>query len=181
MGADYYLELKNDLIALGYKHEIDWQTNLQPVSDAFVFRNECIWVILNSGLKEQIARSIWNSIQSAWAHGFNTDFAFKHPGKVKAIDFIRENYEAIFDGYCTSLDRLTYLQNIPFIGPITKYHLAKNLGYDVVKPDRHLVRIAKEYGYDNPTELCNSISAATGDKICVVDLVLWRSANLGLL
>jgi len=32
-----------------------------------------------------------------------------------------------------------------------------------------------------PQELCERLAKATGDRIAVVDLVLWRACNLGLL
>ena len=75
---------------------------------------------------------------------------------------------------------MAYLESIPWIGGITKYHLAKNLGFDCCKPDRHLVRISKEYN-TSPEELCKRISEATGDRVATVDLVIWRVANLGLI
>lgn len=176
-GVDY-LAIKGQLIIDGYSHEIDWQTNLQPCDNEVTFANEAIWVILNSGFKEQIARMVWNSIQSAWDHGKPTSFAFKHVGKVAAIDYIKQNGTRLFDEYCVSMDKLEYLQSLPFIGKITKYHLAKNLGIDCVKPDRHLERIAKIHG-STPNGLCRKISNETGDKVSVVDIVLWRAANLG--
>lgn len=178
MKAIDYLALKGQLIIDGYGHEIDWQTNLLPCDNECTFANEAIWVILNSGMKEQIARSIWNSIKSAWANGLPTSFAFKHAGKVNAIDYIKQNGTELFNKYTQSSHKLEYLQTIPFIGPITKYHLAKNLGHDVVKPDRHLVRIAKTYN-TNCEDMCEKLSKETGDKVSVVDIVIWRSANLG--
>ncbi len=71
-----------------------------------------------------------------------------------------------------------FLKTLDFIGPITCYHLAKNIGLDVVKPDRHLVRITEATKFANPHDLCSLIAEMTGDKITVVDLVLWRYATL---
>ena len=36
---------------------------------------------------------------------------------------------------------VNYLTTFDQIGPVTAFHLAKNLGLDVVKPDRPLVRM----------------------------------------
>jgi endonuclease III len=44
-------------------------------------------------------------------------------------------------------DAVSELEKLPYIGAVTKFHLAKNLGLDVAKPDRHLVRVAKRFGY----------------------------------
>jgi hypothetical protein len=47
-----------------------------------------------------------------------------------------------------------------------------------VKPDRHLVQIAALMGYENHTEFCEVISTSVGDRVSVVDLVVWRYAML---
>jgi hypothetical protein len=62
------------------------------------------------------------------------------------------------------------------MGPATSHHLAKNIGLDVVKADRHLLRIAEKAGYNCPDELCETISEYVGDKKSVVDVVIWRFA-----
>ena len=67
---------------------------------------------------------------------------------------------------------------MPHIGPITKFHLARNLGLDYAKPDRHLVKIALAFGYSNVQAFCREASELTGDKIGLVDLVFWRFAVL---
>jgi hypothetical protein len=71
-------------------------------------------------------------------------------------------------------DPTSTLRQFPFIGPITVWHLAKNLGFDTIKPDRHLVRIARHFGFDHPDAFCASIARVTGDPVKVVDLVVWR-------
>jgi len=180
MTAEYYLALKQEIIYLGYQDEIDWQTELQPVTDPIIFRNEAIWVILNSGMKAQIARLIHTRIWQAINDKRNISEVFGHKGKVAAIKKILCEYNSMFDGYLRSINKIEYLKTIPFIGEITCYHLAKNLGHDVVKPDRHLVRIANHYKFPNCNEMCLQLSKQTGDKVSVVDIVLWRSANLGL-
>lgn len=70
------------------------------------------------------------------------------------------------------------LRSLPFMGPATTRHLAKNIGFDVVKPDRHLLRIAAVAQFSSPDELCRAISALVGDRLSVVDSVLWRYATL---
>lgn len=174
-----YMAIKGQLILDGYGDEIKWQTELEPCTSESLFRDEAIWVILNSGMREQIARIIHGRVWHAYNNGQNISEVFGHKGKVAAIKYILKNYYSLFDGYVKSDNKIEYLQEIPFIGTITKYHLAKNLGHDCVKPDRHLVRIAKEYGFNNCNEMCDKLSAETGDKVSVVDIVIWRAANLG--
>jgi hypothetical protein len=69
---------------------------------------------------------------------------------------------------------LAALEALPFIGTVTKWHLAKNLGLDVAKPDRHLLRIAARFGYDDVQRMCHDICEFCGERISVADLVLWR-------
>ena len=71
-------------------------------------------------------------------------------------------------------DPVLALRCLPYIGGVTGYHLAKNLGADVAKPDRHLVKCAARFGFDNVQELCAVLADATGDPVSVVDLVIWR-------
>jgi hypothetical protein len=176
-----YRHIKKELYQGGYAGEIDWQTNLKPCNDANDFMGETCWVILNSGMKEQIARKIWERIQEAWLNGKTAFDVFKHTGKCQAIEFIRTHKDAVFAKYLESDNKIDYLEKtIFFIGKITKYHLAKNLGHDCVKPDRHLVRIAGKVN-KTPDELCKELSDQTGDKVCVIDIVLWRAANLGMI
>ena len=67
------------------------------------------------------------------------------------------------------------LQKFPFIGPITAWHLAKNLGLPIAKPDRHLLKLSNWLGYgENVHELCASIAESSGELVSVVDLILWR-------
>lgn len=66
----------------------------------------------------------------------------------------------------------------PYIGPITYFHLAKNIGVHVAKPDRHLSRLVKELNISSVQTLCSYIGERTGDTIPVVDIVLWRYATI---
>ncbi len=174
-----FLKLRDELLKRGYEKEIDWQETLKPCEDAKQFLLEYIWVVVNSGMKNQIARKIHRRICTAIEAGTPIAGAFGHKGKVKAIEYGCENFQRLFDGYIQSPCKLEYLKMLPWIGPITKYHLAKNLGEDVVKPDRHLVRIAKRDG-TTCFEMCRKLAAETGMRIATVDVIIWRAANLGL-
>ena len=108
---------------------------------------------------------------------------FNHPGKISAIGSIcakvaHTGFNIIHEKIRN--EGIDFLQTLDFVGPITKYHLAKNIGLDVVKPDRHLVRLAKAARFQSPNDLCQAIANITGDKLSVIDLVLWRYSTLGL-
>ena len=136
--------------------------------------------MLNSGMKNQIARQIETKIYEAWKRGESTSSAFGHKGKADAIEYVKNNREDIYNRYLQAENKIDFLQSLPWIGSITKWHLAKNLGFDCCKPDRHLMRIATQHN-TTPEELCKKIAAETGDRIATVDLVIWRAANLGLI
>ena len=172
-----YTNLKQKIIAAGYSEEIDWAASLKPCDNAALFALEAMWVILNAGMKNQIARIIEERIYDAMTYGQPISSAFGHEGKVKAIEYILANKIQLFDTFQKTQDKLQFLKSLPWIGDITKYHLAKNLGIDVVKPDRHLTKIAEKEN-KTPHELCKEISDLTGDSLATVDTVIWRAANL---
>ncbi len=71
-------------------------------------------------------------------------------------------------------DPIVQLQKLPFVGPVTVWHLAKNLRLNVAKPDGHLTRLAEKCGYHSAEELCQDLAVRNGEKVKVVDLILWR-------
>jgi hypothetical protein len=180
MNIEQYLNLKDFIINAGYEDEIFWAETVRFPKDALSFFCEYAWVVINSGMKNQIAHKIWHRVTGALYSGIPVFSVFRHPGKAAAIQKVWDKREDYFQSLilCPSKEMLSWLHNLPWIGPITKFHLAKNLGLDVCKPDRHLIRIANKFG-KTPEKLCEELAKATGDRIGTVDLVIWRAANLG--
>ena len=173
-----YKKLRSELNSLGYSHEIEWAQSVQPVSNALTFWREFAWVVLNSGMKNQVAQGIWNRVKPTVEAGDSASNVFGHKGKAAAIDYVWSNKHRLLAEYQEADDKLLWIEALPWIGKITKFHLAKNYGHDCAKPDRHLVRIA---GAEGTHELCARLSLESGDRIATVDLVIWRCANLGLI
>lgn len=180
MKVEDYLALRVGVVRAGFRGEIVWSESIQPPLDAEAFASEAIYVICNSGMKQQIARRIFDRVMEAIQDGLPSRKVFGHTAKAAAIDHIWVGREILFQAYVAAEDKVEFCGALPWIGGITKWHLAKNFGADVVKPDRHLVRIADHYGV-TPTELCTRLADATGDRVATVDLVLWRASNLGLI
>jgi hypothetical protein len=67
-------------------------------------------------------------------------------------------------------------KTLPYIADVLKYHLARNIGFNVIKPDVHIKRLAKYYGLD-PFEMCEMLSESTGLPRHTVDSILWRAAQ----
>lgn len=174
----FYKKAKNKVIEEGFENEFKHYQNLQLQKiTPKKFFDEYVHVVLNSGMKYQVAEIIK---ERAYREGFHT---IGHEGKRNAIVKMdgkgsAKKYLKELKNTDTVADKLDYLESLPYIGKITRYHLAKNLGIDTAKPDRHLVRLAKKFGYDDVQKFCEHISKKTGDKVTVVDVVLWRYSNL---
>lgn len=175
-----FWRLRQQVVDAGYGDEIIWQESVKEPDTADEFMWQYIWVVISSGMKNQIARIIEQRIVEAYNWKWAISTVFNHKGKVKAIDNMIANHDRIFDEYLEAEDKLAFLKSLPYIGDITKYHLAKNLGVDCVKPDRHLVRISAMYN-ETPQSICERLARETGYRVATVDLILWRAGNLGVI
>lgn len=174
---DFYTKAKKKVIDAGYRKEIEMVEkrtfdDMEPV----VFYWEYIYVVCNSGMKNQVAEKIFNNYKKRGLVAIN------HPLKKKAIKQLEDCFFLWFDrlkNKKSDEEKILYLETLPHIGKITKYHLARNLGIDCAKPDRHLVRMANAFGYDRDVhQMCKDIADETGDRIGTVDVVLWRYYNI---
>ncbi len=69
------------------------------------------------------------------------------------------------------------LAELPYVGRITCFHLARNIGLlESVKPDLHLVRLASHWGFRDCVEMCESMRP-DGMPLGIVDLVLWYASS----
>ena len=129
-------------------------------------------------MKNQVAEKIFDR----WHNSYRDPQVIGHPGKRKAVrEALDKKWEwlhHIKDELNNDSDRLEYIGTLPFMGPITKYHLARNIGLDVAKPDRHLTRLAGKYGFPGVQEMCRYISERTSERIGAVDVILWRYCNM---
>lgn len=180
----------------GYGKEIRWQQGIDFAKvNERSFIKELTWVILSSGMKEQTIRNVFNKLTPIFddwesakiIHEHKKECysealqVFNHPKKISAIiDSIDIIHSIGYDRLKRRIRKapLETLKRFPYIGPVTVFHLAKNIGIPVAKPDRHLVRIAKSVGYDSVQDFCSNISKIYGDSIPVVDIVFWRFANI---
>ncbi len=191
-----YLTARETVISLGFADEIDWQES-RSLSDLSEhdFLEQAGWTILASGFREATVRRLFPSVSRAFLHWTtactiarrrtacerNARRIFNHPAKIRAIGSLCERVAN--EGFSSlrskiHADGVEFLQTFNFIGPITSYHLAKNIGLDVVKPDRHLARLSRAAGFNSPMDLCQAIADVTGDRLAVVDIVLWRYATI---
>jgi len=191
-----YLRAKSSLVALGYAPEIDHQDSIcfEKLCESDFLR-EAAWVVLSSGMREAVVRAKFGDISAAFfnwrsSHRIAANRrscllralkVFHHEKKIAAIWQIATMVSKFgIDTIKKDIleDGLDYIGTLPFMGPVTSYHLAKNIGFAVVKPDRHLMRISKIAGFSSPLEMCRNIEKEVGDKLTVIDTVLWRYATL---
>ena len=173
---DYYLKAHNRIVSAGYEKEINYFRDLPEFKDCKidVFFGEYVWCVLNAGMREQVVRKIYNKFME---HLDITTIG--HPGKREAIKTALEKHVQWFGELKCAKDPVEYLQTLPWIGNITKYHLARNIGIDCVKPDRHLVKLAKHFKYDSPLKMVVDIQRNIPyERLGTIDFVLWRDCNL---
>jgi hypothetical protein len=192
-----YLEAKAFVLASGFGWEIDWQEDAarDEITEGR-FMQELAWVVLSSGLGERTVRATfaritgafggWDAASEIWSGRSECRqralLVFNSPRKINAIltaaGYVSKIGFAAVRTHLSDERAVEFLMRLPFLGPATARHLAKNLGINVAKPDRHLQRLADRLGYDDVTTLCHQISTVVGDSIAVVDVVLWRFATL---
>jgi len=176
------------------RREVEWQRTrrVAQFTETDLLR-EAAWVILCSGFREAIVRRRFDYISLSFCDwetagsivksaGACRASALASLGNAKKMDAIVGVAERIYRvGFVRLKQRIlsepiNELRKFPFIGPVTSWHLAKNLGFEVAKPDRHLVRLCRSLGFCDVQELCRSIAQTVGEAVHVVDLVLWRYA-----
>jgi len=180
----------------GFQDEISWQSNLCFDNlDESSFLRETAWVILASGMREAIIRNRFEAISGCFFHWSSaqviTDYRekcelsalkiFNNRQKISAILNAAEQVKNIgFEALKEKIqsDPINFLQKFEYIGPVTVYHLAKNIGLPVAKPDRHLVRIALQENYYDVQSFCGEVSRLSGDPVPVVDIIFWRFATI---
>jgi len=190
--AIFYRKAKREVLSLGYANEITWQQSQSPMLvGEQEFLREAAWVVYCSGFRESVVRRYFDFISLCfcdWQSAY--EIAEKRHQCVTAAMQVMRNWrkhEAVAEiaarvavsGFESFKERLIAepietLCALPFIGSVTSLHLAKNLGFDVAKPDRHMLRLQAYLGFSDVGAMCDAIAKASGDPVRVVDVVLWR-------
>ena len=175
-----FRQLEAALHLRGYGPIIEWsETIVRPVN-AEEFADRAIYVICNSGMRVTVAEPIYRRCMEAMMTGASAATVFGHPGKAAAIDSIWAKREQLFASYLAADDQISFLESLPWIGPITSRHLFKNLGADEAKPDVHLERLAGRCR-TTVARLCSRLARQTGYRVATIDTILWRACADGVL
>jgi hypothetical protein len=176
----YYRRARGVVMGSPHAHEVSWYQSLQPerVTES-EFLRETAWVILCSGFSERAVRRVFSYVSLCFCDFESAAYMhlranacimtaarrYAHMPKLQAVAsaaaFVAQWRD--FSEFRRELlrDYDTLLRNIPYIGPITVRHLAKNIGFDVAKRDRHLVRVGERFGYSDVDRMCLDLSVAT--------------------
>lgn len=164
----------------GHAGDIAWAERLGPPPDADAFARAAVYVIINSGMSWTVAQPIYERCLRALQTDGRLGVVFGHRGKVRAIRSIWQHRCELFEQFNQADDPTSFCAALPWIGPTTKWHLAKDLGADVAKPDVHLARLARR---DRTTvdRLCRRLARLTGYRVATIDTILWRACATGVL
>ena len=100
-----------------------------------------------------------------------------------AVEKALENYRSWFKELkdipeLPASERFYFIGSLPYMGPRTTFHLARNIGFDCAKPDVHVQSLARRFGYYDVQTFCGKIAHKVNERIGVVDVVLWRYCQL---
>lgn len=166
------------------------------------FFREVIWVIHATGFSAKAVGNFFDRLMDAyrgWSFLIQESKestiercrkVVNNPQKIGAVWQIAYNiHEGIekcgwkqYKQDCLSSPDL--LKELPYIGKITCFHLARNIGLlECVKPDLHLVRLAKHWGYSDCIKMCKDIQEQHFNKqkekilLGIIDLCLWYACS----
>lgn len=130
----------------------------------------------------------------------------KNPKKVdavlKAAEFVKEESwpvikKAVLKGMVRTSDGSCYpsahffdyintayvRRDLPWMGLANRRYLAKNLGFDLAKNDRHLTRLAGQYRYSADASgvqrFVEDVACCVAERVSVVETVLWNTCEAG--
>lgn len=157
--------------------------------EAHEFIGEYCWVVFASGFRYVIVRDRFPAIKELFCAFDLKSLAAMKPvereqlpirNKRKADGFLkgcRMIAQQGFDNFKRRLKEggLDVLEELPGIGPVTKYHLAKNIGLkDTAKPDVWLEKCAEECGPASVDEMVSFLHDAHPNFKChEIDTILW--------
>lgn len=202
-GPDKYFADAKQFVLLNYKDEFDRISNMkfEELTDHKFF-HEYVWTVHTTGFSAKAVSKFFPRLMEAynnyvWLSTNDFELAFDRIRKVcnnkQKAKAVHGTAKLMVDGIIElgwerfRLERLStpiLLQKFPYVGKITCHHIARNIGLlDSVKPDLHLVRMAKYWGFQDCKSMCESIqkmdaiTSGTELKLGIIDLVLWYSSS----
>lgn len=159
------------------------------------FFAEYVFAVYVAGFKYQIIRQKWPSLKEAyWGLNFvkiaeKPELAYERAiqvfKNVRKTQSVIKGAAIIKDLYWTEYrdkikEDLSILEELPGIGPASARQIARNIGYDTVKPDTHIKKVAAYFDVD-PDMMCKMISEATDLPVHTIDSIFWKCGVEGKL
>lgn len=177
---------------------ISWARSIGPhtwlaIQSAEFLRQYC-FVVYASGMRYRVISNLFPRLSKAFYY-FDIEqlegmSSIKKPMKVfalerKARNFLDGAHAIAAEGFPEFKERISRrgmdaLEELPGIGPVTKKHLAKNVGLaDVVKDDRWLIKAAELTGWKYADEMVDFLAEEAGETRHVIDVAIWNLAKDG--
>jgi hypothetical protein len=106
---------------------VEVETPSEP-RDADGFAKAVILAICKASVTPSVGRRTYERCLRALTSGSTSRLGFRHPGKADAVDQIWCERHRIYRDYLASDDKLAFLTSLPWIGPVTRRALARDLG-----------------------------------------------------
>jgi len=100
----------------------------EPPRTADEFAEAVILAICSASVTPQMGRRTFERCRMALLSGATARLGFRHPGKAEAVDAVWRERHRLCREYRQSADPLAYLGTLPWIGPVTRRRLARQLG-----------------------------------------------------
>jgi endonuclease III len=197
-GPQAYFDRAREFVEESYPEELEAirSTKFEEVSSDFFFR-EYVWVVHATGFSAKAVGRFMPKLMVAY--GMYDDLAEEefeaaferirrvcnNRQKAKAVWKTARLMNSEVGKYCQTgweefkqvrLSSPEKLRELPYVGPVTCFHLARNIGLlECVKPDLHLVRMAEYWGFPDCVEMCKAVRPEDMP-LGVVDLIFWYAA-----
>ncbi|MCL0059925.1 hypothetical protein M1O20_05555 [Dehalococcoidia bacterium] len=180
---EYFTAARKYLEEIGYDTKWVYEVSPESISPKYFFE-QYIWVVYACNFQVKILEQLEGDLYRAYGD-YETFDETRRVAVLGVINNIRK-WNAVYNTaiklqylgwhdfkktYLTGIDSMTALK---FIGPVTKFHLARNLGFDKCKPDRHMCRLKESFGYNSVDEMCRYLAKRYGLQVKEIDLILWK-------
>lgn len=180
---EYFKAARKYLEEIGYGTKWVYDVSPESISPQYFFE-QYIWVVYACNFEVRILEQLEGDLYRAYGD-YETFDETRRVAVLGVINNIRK-WNAVYNTaiklqylgwhdfkktYLAGIESMTALK---FIGPVTKFHLARNLGFDKCKPDRHMCRLKESFGYSSVDEMCRYLAKKYGLQVKEIDLILWK-------
>ncbi|KAL0211557.1 hypothetical protein RCL1_005183 [Eukaryota sp. TZLM3-RCL] len=165
-----------DFVVEHHSPDLDWVSSRSSLCESFEdFFEEYCYVVIASGFRGKTAAKLVEKLVPLASNKSEMLKVFNNSRKINAISTVYQLKDK-WNTLRISFKDMDSLKQFPYIGDVTKYHLARNIGLvSCVKPDLHLVRLAESCTFASPLKMVEFIKKETKTNLSLgaIDFVLW--------